>query len=116
MTLVDKKDNEVRVSRNEADSRYEITYADNDKVVGFADYLINDNDRIFFHTKVDDNYGGRGLASILIAEALEDTFPSGQVVVGLCPFVKSHVEKKGYDGAYRDGTNDDLAFVKEMQR
>lgn len=116
MTLVDKQDNEVRVNRNEAASRYEITYADSDEVVGFADYVINDNDRIFYHTKVDEDYGGRGLASILIREAIEDTFPTGQVVVGLCPFVSGYVEKNGYDGGYRAGTPEDEAFVEEMQR
>lgn len=116
MTLVDKQDNEVRVNRNEAASRYEIAYADNDEVVGFAEYLINDNDRIFHHTEVDEDYGGRGLASILIREAIEDTFPTGQVVVGVCPFVSGYVEKNGYDGAYRKGTAEDEAFIKEMQR
>lgn len=116
MTLVDKKDNEVSVTRNEAESRYEISYQDSDNPAGFAEYRINDNDRIFFHTKVDEDLGGRGLASILIGEAIKDTFPSGQVVVGLCPFVKAYVEKNGYDGGYRDGTDDDLAFIKEMQK
>ena len=116
MTLVDKKNNEVSVSRNEPESRYEITYSDAAKPAGFAEYLINDNDRIFHHTKIDDQFGGRGLASILVGEALKDTFPSGQVAVGLCPFVKGSVEKNGYDGAYRNGTEDDLAFIEEMKR
>ncbi len=115
MTLVDNKGKHVSVARNEAESRYEIAYSDSPKPVGFTDYLINDNDRIFYHTEVDEDFGGRGLASILIAEAINDTFPTGQVVVGLCPFVKGHVDKHGYDGGYRDGTAEDLAFIREMQ-
>lgn len=115
MTLVDKKNTEVSVTRNEAKSRYEIAYSGSAKPAGFTEYLINDNDRIFYHTEVDENFGGRGLASILIGEAIKDTFPSGQTVVGLCPFVKGYVGKNGYDGSYRDGTEDDMAFVREMQ-
>ena len=41
--------------------------------VGFAEFADRDGQRIFTHTEVLDEFGGRGLATILIDEALQET-------------------------------------------
>jgi uncharacterized protein len=51
---------------------------------------------VFYHTEVDEQFGGRGLANILVAEALEATRADGKRVVAVCPmvaaFLKKHLE------------------------
>ena len=55
-----------------------------------------DNRRVFYHTEVEDQFEGRGLASILVGEALEATRADGKRVVAVCPrvaaFIKKHPE------------------------
>src|SRR6476469_5294165 len=38
--------------------------------VGFTEYVDRDGQRVFPHTEVLDEFGGRGLATILVGEAL----------------------------------------------
>lgn len=63
------------------------------KVAGFT--LIEDRDgtRTFPHTEVDDAFQGRGLATILIGEALERTRDAGLRIVPVCPTVADYVKK-----------------------
>ncbi|WP_420098629.1 GNAT family N-acetyltransferase [Corynebacterium sp.] len=76
----------------------------------------NDNggagDRIFFHTTVGDDYAGRGLAGILVDEALADTRSQGRTVVPVCPYVRSWTEKHHWDGQLRMPDGRDLAAVR----
>ena len=41
--------------------------------VGFTEYVDRDGQRIFPHTEVSNEYEGRGLATILVNEALQTT-------------------------------------------
>ncbi|MFI2362251.1 GNAT family N-acetyltransferase [Promicromonospora sp. NPDC019610] len=80
-----------------------------------------DHDRIFFHTEVDEAYGGRGLAGILVREALADSIRRNIVVVPVCPVFSAHLEKHGDEyvaagGAYRQPTKDDIAQVTRAVR
>lgn len=82
--------------RHNADRRrYEML--DGEKVIGKAYWLpyegASDPERIFFHTTVDEGYGGRGLASELARFALEDTIAAGLKVVPVCPFFKDYIRK-----------------------
>lgn len=75
-------------------------------------------DRIFFHTEVDEEYGGRGLAAILVREALADSIRKNIVVVPVCPLFAAHLAKHGDEyvaagGAIRQPTKDDIAQVTE---
>lgn len=60
-------------------------------VVGEAQYLDIDRQgsrhRVFFHTEVSEEYGGQGLASELVREALRDTVEGGGTIVPVCPYV-----------------------------
>ncbi len=42
---------------------------------------------------MDENYEGRGLATILVAEALQATRDAGLRIVAKCPMVANYVEK-----------------------
>jgi predicted GNAT family acetyltransferase len=64
------------------------------KKAGFTEFIDHDGQRIFPHTEVDKEFGGRGLATILIAEALDATRAAGLRIVPVCSMVASFVEKK----------------------
>ncbi len=61
--------------------------------VGKAEFIDRGNQRVFTHTEVDDSYEGRGLATILIGEALQDTRDAGLRIVAKCPMVANYVSK-----------------------
>lgn len=60
---------------------------------GLTAYVDTANQRIFYHTEVDDKFAGRGLASKLIAAALDDTRAARKRIVAICPFVAAYVDK-----------------------
>ena len=61
--------------------------------VGKAEFVERDGRRVFTHTEVDENYEGRGLATILIGEALAQTRDAGMPIVAECPMVADYVAK-----------------------
>jgi uncharacterized protein len=61
--------------------------------VGFTEYADRDSQRIFPHTEVLDEFGGRGLATILVNEALRSTRDAGLRIVAVCPLVAAFVKK-----------------------
>lgn len=63
------------------------------KKAGFTEFIDHDGQRIFPHTVVDKEFGGRGLATILIREALEATRADGLRIVPVCSMVAGFVEK-----------------------
>ncbi len=69
------------------------TIAVDGKDVGLAAFVDHDGQRIFHHTEVDDAYEGRGLASIMVGEALAATRDAGLRIVAVCPMVQKYVEK-----------------------
>ncbi|GAA1772209.1 GNAT family N-acetyltransferase [Kocuria aegyptia] len=82
--------------RNHPDrQRYELL--DGETVIGAADWVpfegADGPQRIFYHTTVDDAYGGQGLASVLARRALDDTVGAGLVVVPVCPYIKTWLRK-----------------------
>lgn len=70
--------------------RYEV--AIDDDPVGFTAYVDRDGQRIFFHTEIDDQFGGRGLAGRLVAHALTDTRAAGRRIVAVCPYVAKYLK------------------------
>ncbi|MDT2008607.1 N-acetyltransferase [Rhodococcus opacus] len=60
---------------------------------GLTEYLDRDNQRIFFHTEIGDEFAGRGLASALIHSALDETVRGGKRIVPICPFVAGYLKK-----------------------
>jgi uncharacterized protein len=60
---------------------------------GFTEYVDRDGQRIFPHTEVLDEFGGRGLATILVNEALQTTRDAGLRIVAVCPMVAGYLKK-----------------------
>ena len=85
----DKTGAETTVSA--ADGKY--TIAVDGETVGLATVADRDNQRVFMHTEVDDRFEGRGLATILIDEALQATRADGKHVVATCPMVAAFIRK-----------------------
>jgi uncharacterized protein len=77
-----------------ADGKY--TIAVDGQTVGLAAFADRGNQRVFYHTEVDEQFGGRGLASIVIGEGLAASRADGKRVVPVCPtvadFIKKHPE------------------------
>ncbi|MGZ4807559.1 MAG: GNAT family N-acetyltransferase [Ilumatobacteraceae bacterium] len=61
--------------------------------VGFTEFADRDGQRVFPHTEVDDEFEGRGLATIVVAEALQATKDDGLRIVPVCKLVAAYVEK-----------------------
>ncbi|MGO1948112.1 MAG: GNAT family N-acetyltransferase [Mycobacteriaceae bacterium] len=111
--LTDKTGAPVEVRLTPKGNAFGIYIDGNDGKVGSAYFVDHDGARIFFHTEVGDDYSGRGLAGVLVENALADTRAAGLTVVPVCPYVNSWTKKKEWDGPLRQPTNDDLAFVEE---
>ncbi|MER7541060.1 GNAT family N-acetyltransferase [Streptomyces sp. NPDC097704] len=79
------------VRRVDARHRYEILVEG--ERAGLTAYRDRDDRRVFFHTEVDEAYAGRGLASILIEQALTDVRASGMRIVPVCPYVAKFLKK-----------------------
>ncbi len=62
-------------------------------VVGLVEFIDRPGQRVFVHTEVDGAYGGRGLATILIAQALAVTRAEGLRVVSTCSAVTDYLGK-----------------------
>ena len=69
------------------------TIAVDGQIVGFAEYSDRDGQRTFPHTEVGSEFQGRGLASILVGEALDATRAAGLRIVPACSMVADYVEK-----------------------
>ncbi len=63
------------------------------RAAGFTEFIDHDGRRIFPHTVIDKEFGGRGLATILVREALDATRAAGLRIVPVCPMVVGFVEK-----------------------
>ncbi|MBA0045921.1 GNAT family N-acetyltransferase [Mycobacterium sp. NPDC050853] len=98
--------------------RFEIT-ADGE-LAGFTEYLDTSLDstqvRIFYHTEIDEKFGGRGLAGTLVQSALTRTRDAGRRIIPVCPYVKKFVGKHHeFDDIVDPVTREALAAVEARQ-
>ena len=63
------------------------------QTVGLADFRDGDGRRTFFHTETTPGFEGRGLATILVAEALRATREEGLRIVAPCSMVAAYAAK-----------------------
>lgn len=110
--LSDKQGRAVEIVEDTRRSAFIIRYRDEEKPAGQSAFLDVDKERIFYHTEVGENYEGRGLASILIGEAVRNTQEAGQEIVALCPFVKGWLEKHGEGVPWRLPTIEDIQALQ----
>ena len=73
------------------DGRY--TIAVEGKDVGLADFYDRGEQRVFHHTEIDPAFGGRGLATILVEEALDAARADGKRIVPMCSMVATVLKK-----------------------
>lgn len=50
-------------------------------------------ERILFHTLVSEEYGGQGLASVLVRHVVDETVAAGHAIVPVCPYVAAWMQK-----------------------
>lgn len=66
-------------------------------VIGKAAYKTYDDggspQRIFYHTVINEEYGGQGFAGRLAEVALNETVSEGLRIVPVCPFIKKFLTK-----------------------
>ncbi|MFF4347202.1 GNAT family N-acetyltransferase [Streptomyces sp. NPDC001530] len=75
----------------DAKHRYEILV--DGRTAGLTAYRDRDNQRVFYHTEIDDAFAGQGLASLLVQQALTDVRASGKRIVPVCPYVAKFLKK-----------------------
>ncbi len=77
------------VVHNVDESRFDI-YSD-DELAGFAEYSESDGVRDFHHTVTYPQFRGRGLAAVVVREALTQTQSDGKKIVPSCSYVEKFV-------------------------
>jgi uncharacterized protein len=71
-------------------NRYEL-YEDG-QLVSIAEYQVQGDRVVFFHTETIPSRQGNGLAEQLVKVALDDQGPSGRTVVPACWFVADFID------------------------
>lgn len=84
-------DSDVAVTHSIEQGQFEID-VDGTRA-GLTQYRDRGNQRIFFHTEIGEQFGGRGLGSALLGRALADTRDAGLRVVPVCEFVAGYLAK-----------------------
>jgi predicted GNAT family acetyltransferase len=104
-------------------SAYTVSLADGSTVgrVDFLDAPGEDGERIVFHTEVDAEFAGRGLAGLLVRETLAASIRDGLMVVPVCPLFARHLEQHGDEfvadgGRFRRPTHADIDLVRRTVR
>lgn len=109
---------EPRVEK--ADDRFNI-YASNGEYAGFSLAVPYNTDAggaiIFPHTEIFDDFGGQGLASILVRQALDAAIKDGQKIISICPYVTKWIrEHEGYSEHTMPVRPDHLEFLRELNQ
>lgn len=79
----------TEITRADAEKRYEIRV--DGELAGFAVYSERAELIAFTHTETFPEFAGRGLATTLIEEALDDAERRGLGVLPFCPFVNNYI-------------------------
>lgn len=100
---------DLRVTRNDAESRYELHLTDethSDVLAGWARFDQRTGRIRFTETEVDPAFRGKGLGEALASEALADVAQRGDVIVPVCPFIVNYLRKNEVAGAIVDWPGD----------
>jgi predicted GNAT family acetyltransferase len=99
----------VEITRRDGD----FAVAVDGKTVGLTAFADQDGQRVFYHTEVDDAYGGRGLGTVVIGAALTATREQGLRIVAICPMVAAFVGKHPeYSDVVDRPTRETLALAR----
>jgi predicted GNAT family acetyltransferase len=105
---------DVTIRHNPGRERFEVLVAGN--VIGKAVYKAYGGgdapQRIFYHTVINEEYGGQGLAGQLATVALDETMADGISIVPVCPYIKKFLTKHPeYTGSTTATTQAHLEFL-----
>ncbi|MBR8740822.1 N-acetyltransferase [Nocardiopsis sp. MG754419] len=110
----------ITLDETRAVSAYTVTLDDGTLAgrVDFVDPPGAPEERVFFHTEVAPEFGGRGLAGLLLREALADSTRRNITVVPVCPLFAEHLREHGDEytaggGRFRRPRPADLALVEK---
>jgi predicted GNAT family acetyltransferase len=67
--------------------------ADDDRVMGFSQYVVRDGAYVFFHTEVDSAFEGQGIGGRIAAGVMEFVRDSGKKILPQCPFIRGYMRK-----------------------
>lgn len=81
----------ITVIDNPERTRFEIRVGPT--LAGFTEYRPRGDRWAFVHTEIGDEFGGRGLASRLIKDTLDEMRARGIAVLPYCPFVKRYIQR-----------------------
>ena len=81
----------ISILKNDELNRFEI-YSDGE-LAGFVDFKIENQMISYTHTEIDPRFGGQGLGSQLIKEALDEALEQNLEVAPYCSFVSAYIKK-----------------------
>ena len=81
----------ISILKNDELNRFEI-YSD-EELAGFAEFKIENQMISYTHTEIDPKFGGQGLGSKLIKEALDEALDQSLEVAPYCSFVSADIKK-----------------------
>lgn len=113
MTPSDDHTSALDVRQDTDRDRFELldTEAGNTSI-GVADYRDDSGRRIFFHTKVEDPKGRKGLGAVLVGAALDRTREEGLRAVPVCSYVAHFLDThEEYADLAASVTDEDRAVV-----
>jgi predicted GNAT family acetyltransferase len=81
----------ISIFKNDELNRFEI-YSDGE-LAGFAEFKIENQIISYTHTEIYTKFGGQGLGSQLIKEALDEALEQDLQVAPYCSFVSAYIKK-----------------------
>ena len=81
----------ISIVKKEELNRFEI-YSDGE-LAGFAEFNVANQKISYTHTEIDPRFGGQGLGSQLIKEALDEALEQNLEVAPYCSFVSAFIKK-----------------------
>ena len=66
---------------------------DGEKLIGRCQYRIDGDKWVIYHTDVDKEYGGRGIALSLVESIISRAKEEGKRIVPVCSYVRHVFEK-----------------------
>ncbi len=91
------------------------TIAVDGTAAGHADFVDRGDQRVFYHTVVDPEFGGRGLATILVGEALDAARDAGKRIVPVCSMVETVLKKHPEFGDITDPVTPEIVSWTQNQ-
>ncbi|WP_394216647.1 GNAT family N-acetyltransferase [Brachybacterium vulturis] len=118
--LEDSQGSPVTVELDESQNAY-VLKDGSGEVAGAAYFLPGpapEEERIFYHTVVHQQFSGRGLSKVLVARALDDARERNLTVVPVCPLFVAKLRKEGEEyraagGRFRSATGADRDLLNK---